>query len=110
MLRLTNGCCHALKPSYITMGQGLHQLDFTPAFQTSCFLLWSISHFGKLGPCNRGGTKPISVRKLSAENLTKAIVESQTHTILKQAQTFSQELKPEDSLANSTRLIEKYSY
>jgi sterol 3beta-glucosyltransferase len=56
------------------------------------------------------GPKPIPVRKLSIENLTKAIVESETHIIREQAQFFGQELRRENGVANSIERIENYSY
>jgi sterol 3beta-glucosyltransferase len=55
------------------------------------------------------GPKPISVKKLSVENLTRAIVEGNRPAIRKRAQAIGQTLRSEDGVGNSIQWIEKYS-
>lgn len=55
------------------------------------------------------GPIPIPIRKLSVENLTWSILESEAGAIPKQAASIGQELSGEDGVATSVMLIEKFS-
>jgi sterol 3beta-glucosyltransferase len=56
-----------------------------------------------------GSPKPIPVKKLSVENLTRAILEANDPVLRKRTQVIGQELRNEDGAAKSVELIEKYS-
>jgi sterol 3beta-glucosyltransferase len=55
------------------------------------------------------GPKPLPIRKLSVENLTRAIVESNVDRIRKRVQAVAQNLSREDGVKNAAALIEDYS-
>lgn len=55
------------------------------------------------------GPKPIPVRNLSIENLTRAITESGNAATRESAQSIGQELRSEDGVGTSVQCIEKYS-
>lgn len=55
------------------------------------------------------GPKPISVKKLSVNNLTQAILESADPGLQKRAQHLGQQLRNENGVATAITLIEKYS-
>jgi sterol 3beta-glucosyltransferase len=54
------------------------------------------------------GPKPILVKHLSVEKLTKSIVEAESDVIRKQAQVVSQEIRGEDGVNEAVNLIESY--
>jgi len=56
------------------------------------------------------GPKPIAVKRLSVENLSQSIVESEKDVIRRQAGSVGQELRREEGIATSIKLIEKYTY
>jgi sterol 3beta-glucosyltransferase len=55
------------------------------------------------------GPKPISVKKLSVENLTRAINEANDHVIHQRARDISQTLRNEDGIRKAVEIIEKHS-
>lgn len=55
------------------------------------------------------GPRPISLKKLSVENLTRAIAEGNSPAIRKRAQAIGQALRSEDGVGHSIQWIEKYS-
>lgn len=55
------------------------------------------------------GPKPISLKKLSVENLTRAIADGNRPATRKRAQAIGQALRVEDGVGNSIQWIEKYS-
>jgi len=55
------------------------------------------------------GPKPISVNKLSVENLTRAIAEAGDLTLRQRAQLIGRELSGEDGVGKAVDFIEKYS-
>ena len=54
------------------------------------------------------GPKPVSVKKLSVENLTASIVEAANPVLRKRAQNIGQDLRNEDGVGKAVELIEKY--
>ena len=54
------------------------------------------------------GPKPILVKNLSVEKLTKAIAEAESDVILQQAQVIGQEIRGEDGVNEAVRWIESY--
>ena len=54
------------------------------------------------------GPKPIPVKKLSVENLMRAIADADNPVIRKHAQTIGHELRREDGVGNAVQCIEKY--
>lgn len=55
------------------------------------------------------GPKPILVKNLSIENLTRAIIEAESDIIRKQAQVIGQNIRSEDGVENAICLIESYA-
>jgi sterol 3beta-glucosyltransferase len=55
------------------------------------------------------GPKPVLVKNLSVEKLTRAIAEAENQAFRKRAQAIGQKLKTEDGIGEATKLIEKYS-
>lgn len=55
------------------------------------------------------GPKPILVKKLSVENLTRAIAEAENESLRKRAQQVGQEIRIEDGTSQAVKWIEKYS-
>jgi sterol 3beta-glucosyltransferase len=55
------------------------------------------------------GPKPIPVKELSIENLTRAIIEAENYAIRKQALDIGRELRSEDGVGITVKLLEKYS-
>jgi sterol 3beta-glucosyltransferase len=55
------------------------------------------------------GPKPILVQDLNVENLSQAIVECETETVRKDAQTIGQQISSEDGTYEAVKWIEKYS-
>jgi len=55
------------------------------------------------------GPKPIPVKKLSVESLTRAMAEARDDAVRKRAQVIGQALSQEDGVGKSVELIEKYS-
>ena len=55
------------------------------------------------------GPKPIAVKKLSVQNLTRAIAEGDNGVIRKRAQAIGQALRSEDGVGTCVQWIEKYS-
>ncbi|HXD09174.1 MAG TPA: glycosyltransferase [Anaerolineales bacterium] len=54
------------------------------------------------------GPKPILVKKLSAEQLTQAIVQAEADAVRKRAQAVGQEIRSEDGVAKAVALIESH--
>jgi sterol 3beta-glucosyltransferase len=55
------------------------------------------------------GPNPISVRKLSVQNLTRAILGAADHAVRKRAEEIGQTLSNEDGVSKAVEMIEKYS-
>jgi sterol 3beta-glucosyltransferase len=55
------------------------------------------------------GPKPILVKNLSVESLTKAIAEAESDSLRERAQLIGQKIRTEDGVDEAVRLIEKYS-
>jgi sterol 3beta-glucosyltransferase len=56
------------------------------------------------------GPKPIFVKRLSVQNLARAISEAESKAIRKRAQSIAQEIRNEDGTSEAVKWIEKYSY
>jgi sterol 3beta-glucosyltransferase len=56
-----------------------------------------------------GGPRPIRVKSLSVEKLTRAMAEAENDTICKRAQAIGQNLRNENGTGKSVEWIEKYS-
>ena len=56
------------------------------------------------------GPNPIPVKKLSLDNLTRAILKADDCAVRKRAQRISEALSNEDGIGTTIKLIEKYSY
>jgi hypothetical protein len=55
------------------------------------------------------GPKPILVKDLSVEKLTQALVEAESESLRKLAQVIGQQIRNEDGIGETVKLIEKYS-
>lgn len=55
------------------------------------------------------GPKPILVKKLSVEKLTRAMAEAETNAFRERARAIGQEVRSEDGVGEAVKLIEKYS-
>jgi sterol 3beta-glucosyltransferase len=55
------------------------------------------------------GPKPILVKNLSVEKLTRAMAEAESDVLCEQAQAIGHEIRSEDGVASAIKLIEKYS-
>lgn len=55
------------------------------------------------------GPKPVLVRNLSVEKLTRAIAEAERDALRERAQAFGQAIRSEDGIGSAVKLIEKYS-
>jgi sterol 3beta-glucosyltransferase len=55
------------------------------------------------------GPKPILVKDLSVENLTRAMAEAKTNAIRERARAIGQEIRNEDGIGETIKLIKKYS-
>jgi UDP:flavonoid glycosyltransferase YjiC (YdhE family) len=55
------------------------------------------------------GLKPILVKDLSVEKLTQALVEAESQSLRKLAQVIGQQIRNEDGIGETVKLIEKYS-
>jgi sterol 3beta-glucosyltransferase len=55
------------------------------------------------------GPKPILVKNLSVEKLTRAIAEAESDALCERAQTIGQKIRSEDGLGSAVELIEKFS-
>ena len=55
------------------------------------------------------GSKPIFVKKLSVENLTRAMVEADDQLIRKRAQEIGQRIRSEDGVIYAVHLIESHA-
>jgi sterol 3beta-glucosyltransferase len=55
------------------------------------------------------GPKPIPVKKLSAEKLTRAILAAENESLRTRAQTIGQQIKNEDGISETVEWIENYS-
>ena len=65
--------------------------------------------WGKRVQAIGAGPKPILVKSLSAEKLTRAILEAESDVLHKRAQTIGQAIRGEDGVSEAVNLIEKYS-
>ncbi len=65
--------------------------------------------WGKRVHATGAGPKPIPVKKLSVEHLTRAIREGESDAVQKHAQIIGQELRSEDGVNIAVHLIEEYS-
>jgi len=54
------------------------------------------------------GPKPILVKNLSVENLTRAIVEANDQVIRERAQAIGQKIRSEDGVGSAVELIESH--
>ncbi len=55
------------------------------------------------------GPKPIAVKKLSAENLSRAILEAQSQSMVERAKRIGEKIRAEDGVANAIQLIESHA-
>lgn len=55
------------------------------------------------------GSKPILVKTLSVENLTRAIAEAESDSLRERARAIGQRIRSEDGVGRAVTLIEKYS-
>jgi sterol 3beta-glucosyltransferase len=55
------------------------------------------------------GPEPIPVKKLSVENLTRAILEADDNVVRERAQVIGHEIRSEDGVGKSIDWIGKYS-
>jgi sterol 3beta-glucosyltransferase len=55
------------------------------------------------------GPKPILVKNLSVERLTQAMAEAETNAVRERARAIGQEIKNEDGIGETIKLIKKYS-
>ena len=54
------------------------------------------------------GPKPIPVKNLSVEKLTRAMAEAESDALRERAQAIGQEIRNEDGIGRAVKLIEKY--
>jgi len=55
------------------------------------------------------GPKPILVKNLSVEKLTRAMAEAESDAVRERAQVIGQEIRSEDGIGNALKLIGKFS-
>jgi UDP:flavonoid glycosyltransferase YjiC (YdhE family) len=65
--------------------------------------------WGKRVQAIGAGPKPILVKALSVEKLTRVIAEAESEALREWAQVIGQEIRCEDGIGNAVKLVEKYS-